>query len=63
MTPSAPNFALIGRSFPSASFESLYQHSLAARRGRQAAAWDAAVRARPVWRGSGEPAEPQPRTR
>ncbi len=49
--------ALIGRSFPSADFEDLYQASLNTRRSRRGhgGAWDAALGRRVAWRGSGEP--------
>ncbi len=48
-----PGFALVGRSFPSESFEGLYQVSLSARRDRRGrgGSWDGIAR---VWRGSGE---------
>ncbi len=58
MTPTirgpANAFALIGRSYPSESFEGLYQASLSARQARRGrgGAWDGIAR---VWRGSGEP--------
>ena len=63
MTPTATNFALIGRSFPSESFERLYETSVAARRARRGRgiAWDDAIRQRRVWRGSGEPVVLLPR--
>ena len=48
-----PDFALVGRSSPSESFEGLYQASLSARRDRRGrgGSWDGMAR---VWRGSGE---------
>jgi hypothetical protein len=54
MTASTPNFARIGRSFPSEAFEPLYQASLAAKadRRQRAASWDGSPSK--VWRGSGE---------
>ncbi len=54
-SPNAPQgFALVGRSFPSGSYEGLYQASLSARRDRRGrgGSWDGVAR---VWRGSGEP--------
>jgi len=58
MIVAMPGFALIGRSYPSDSFETLYRKSVAARQERRPGAWDAAVRSRPVWRGSGEAVTP-----
>ena len=47
-------FALIGRSYPSETFEDLYRASLSARRERRGrgGSWDGVAR---VWRGSNEP--------
>ena len=53
-TAALPGFALVGRSHPSESYESLYQASLSARRDRRGrgGSWDGIAR---IWRGSGEP--------
>jgi hypothetical protein len=57
MSRSVPDFALVGRSFPSEAFDGLYQASLTARQARRgrADAWDASLRGPREWRGSGEP--------
>ena len=56
MSARLPDFALIGRSFPSEAFEPLYQASLNARRERlgRDQVWDRALRGVREWRGSGE---------
>ncbi len=61
MTSTTPNFAHIGRSFPSEAYARLYQASLAARadRRRRAGRWDGSLAK--VWRGSGEPITLPPR--
>ena len=55
-------FALIGRAFESEAFDALRQAATAARRAR-GGAWDADMRPRPAWRGSGKPVAPPPRKR
>ena len=56
MSARLPDFALIGRSFPSEAFEPLYQALLHARRERldRDPVWDRALRGVREWRGSGE---------
>ena len=41
MTPTATDYALIGRSFSSETFESLYQASVATRRRERGGTWTA----------------------
>ena len=51
MTPTATDFALIGRSYSSDSFESLYQASVATRRRERGGIWGAGrpLPARNAW--------------
>ena len=51
MTPTATDYALIGRSYSSDSFESLYQASVATRRRERGGIWGAGrpLPARNAW--------------